>query len=380
MILKNAKVLYKEKELIDADIYIKNGRIEKVGELADINDEVIDLKGKTILPGFIDNHNHGAMGHWFKTPDVDFDELSSFFAEQGITGMLATTSTAPISSILESMKSIADGEKKRTKGTKILGIHAEGPFLSKRRKGAMDESNIISATPELIDEMLSASEGLLKVITIAPEEDANTKVITYAAKKGINCSIGHTDSTYEEAVAAIDAGAASSTHTFNGMRPLSHRDPGVLGAVLTDDRVYCEVICDFYHVNPAIVKMIYKLKGAEKMIVISDTVPAAGIKTETFVLDGTLNYIRDGLLIREDGVINGSVRTLKDGFKNLLSIGIPLADISRMISGNPARLNGLFEETGSIEEGKLADLTVTDDEGNIFMTIINGEIEFNGML
>lgn len=380
MILKNGNVLYKESELISTDIYIKDGKIAKVGTIDEKDEITVDLKGKTVLPGFIDNHNHGALGYWFGDTNADFEALSAFFASRGITGVLATTTTDTFDNITESLKYISSEAKKVKRGAKILGIHAEGPFISRARKGAMNEKNIISATPELIDKMLEASDGLLKIITIAPEESDNLKAIEYASKKGINCSVGHTNATFEEASKAIDAGATSTTHTFNGMRPISHRDPGVLGAVLTDERIYCEVICDFYHVDPAIAKMIYKLKGAEKMIAISDSVPAAGIKEETIVLDGEVNYIRDGLLIREDGVINGSVRTLNDGVKNLLSAGFPLKDISRMVSGNPARLNGVFEETGSIEEGKLADITVIDSEGNVCMTIINGEIEFDGTL
>ncbi|MEE0409373.1 MAG: amidohydrolase family protein, partial [Clostridia bacterium] len=200
--------------------------------------------------------------------------------------------------------------------------------------------------------------------------------IRYAKSKGLVVSMGHTDSDYETATAAIDAGATQLTHTFNAMRPINHREPGILGAVFENDDVKCEVICDYIHLHPAIIKMIYKIKGADKINMISDSGTAAGLDISEFEVNGVKRYIKDGVVRLADGTIAGSARTLLDGVKNLVSSGIPLEDVSKMASLNPAKTLGLDDEIGSISVGKFADLVVLDKDLNVCKTFINGKCEY----
>ena len=227
-----------------------------------------------------------------------------------------------------------------------------------------------------LDKMIEAGDGMLKLITIAPDNEGSIEFIRYAVERGLTVSMGHTDADFETAQAAIDAGATQLTHTFNAMRPLNHREPGVLGAALTDNRVKCEAICDYIHLHPATVKLIYAAKGADRINMISDSGTAAGITVSEFEVDGVKRYVKDGVVRLADGTIAGSARTVLDGVKNLVSSGIPLRDVSKMASLNPAKTLGMDDTIGSIAVGKLADLVVLDNALNVEYTFINGKCEY----
>jgi N-acetylglucosamine-6-phosphate deacetylase len=292
-----------------------------------------------------------------------------------VTAIAITTDTAEFTDILEQIeRAVVISEK--CKGTKIVAIHAEGPFLSQSKKGAMSPEYILAPDNEKLDKMIEAGKSMLKLITIAPDNDGSIEFIHYAKSKGLVVSMGHTDADYETALAAIDAGATQLTHTFNAMRAINHREPGVLGAVFENESVKCEVICDYIHLHPAIIKMIYKIKGADKINMISDSGTAAGLDISGFEVNGVKRYIKDGVVRLADGTIAGSARTLLDGVKNLISSGIPLEDVSKMASLNPAKTLGIDDETGSIAVGKLADLVILDKDLNVCETFINGKSEY----
>lgn len=370
MILKNGIIVDDQFTLRCCDVQIDNDKIVGLGN--DLTgDEIVDMTGKYILPGFIDTHIHGAYGVRISDEKPQVSKITQFLATQGVTSFAITTAASKFDNLLEQISLAADAVE-CCAGAKIVGIHAEGPFLSRKYKGAMNSEYIISPDIGKLDEMIECGRGLLKIVTIAPEVEGAEAFIRYAVSRGLTVSMGHTNADYEEAKRGIAAGVSRSTHTFNAMRPFSHREPGVVGAALTSPDVYCEVICDYVHLHPVTVNLIYMVKGAEHMVMISDSGHAAGLDVTEFVVDGLTRYVKDGVVRLADGTIAGSAKTLLDGVKNLIATGIPLEDIVRMASFNPAKSLKLEQQIGSIKIGKYADLVVLNEEYNVEHTFING--------
>lgn len=376
MILKNAVVIdeyFKQNRL---DIKIENEYIVNIGER--LEGEAFDLSGMYIVPGFIDTHIHGAYGVEMAEAGTTVQQLnavSKFEASQGVTCFAPTVRILPLDEMCAAIERIAF--IKQTDGAKIGGIHVEGPFVSETYKGALLKEYIYKPGVEIIKRFYEAGGGLVKLLTMAPELEGAEATIQYAASNGIVVSIGHTNASYEQTEKAIAWGVSQATHTFNAMRPLNHRDPSALGAVLTNENVTCELICDFIHLHPAIVKMVYKLKGDDKINVISDSCAAAGKSDGEYIVGGQKRYVKDGVVRTSDGTIAGSAKTVYDGVKNLINIGIPIESAIKMASVNPAKTLGIEAETGSIQVGKCADLVVLDKEFNVKYTFVNGKAVFS---
>lgn len=374
MILKNGYVVNKDFKLKKLDIGIQNEVISDIKESLSGNDE-LDLNGNYILPGFIDTHIHGAYGVRISDYNPELEKISLFEATQGVTSIAITTASSLLHELYKQLE-IALQASKSVTGAKIAAIHMEGPFISKTFKGAMNADCIIDSDIALFDKFLEKSGSLLKIITVAPENENMVKFVEYAAQKGVTVSMGHTNATYEEANKIIKAGANQLTHTFNAMRALNHREPGVLGACFTNPDIVCEVICDFVHLHPSIVKLIYDIKGPDRINVISDSGHAAGLDVKEFVVDGIKRYVSDGVVRLADGTIAGSTKTVLDGVKNLVSLGIPIEDISKMTSYNPAKTLKIDKITGSIKQGNLADIVVLDSDYNVLYTFVNGKLVY----
>lgn len=371
MILANATIVDENFCLRECDLRIRGDKITEIDKGL-VGEEVLDLSGRYILPGFIDTHIHGAYGTRIDDKNVDLSRITRFEATQGVTGIAITTASSEFGTLLDTIECAAAVAMEKPQGTKVLGIHAEGPFLSTKRNGAMNAKNIIASDTEKLDAMIKRGKGFLKIITIASETPDALELIRHATAKGLKVSLGHTDATFEEALAGIKAGASQSTHTFNAMRPYNHREPGVLGAVLLSDEVTCEMICDYVHLHPATCQMIYRLKGADKIRMVSDSGSAAGMDITEFEVGGIKRYVKDGVVRLADGTIAGSARTLLDGVKNLLGAGIPMGDVVKMASYNPAMSLKLEQQTGSIAVGKCADLVVLNKEYEVEYTFVNG--------
>lgn len=364
MIIKNAKILNTQTRQFEArDLFIADG---KIVDRVPADTEAFDAQGLYVIPGFIDTHIHGFSGCDFGT-ESDFAEAQRVLAAQGTTAFAATVSTRPMDDLVSAARWISSVMAQPQAGAKVCGMHSEGPFISEKRRGAMRPTGE-ACTVEAVQSLVDAAGGALKLMTIAPERE-NVPEIIAALKDRLTFSLGHTDATYGQAMAAIDAGAARSTHTFNGMRPLYHRESGILGAVLTDDRICCEMIGDFIHLDPAIVKLIYRAKGPDNITLISDAGFMSGLP------DGEYGgrTVKDGVCRNKEGTIAGSCFSLLKGAQNLRSLGIPLGEVSVMASWNPAKLLGVEDAMGSIAPGKCADLIVCDDRVNIRAVFIDGE-------
>lgn len=361
-------------ELKKRDIRVSGCRITDICENRGESGE-IDASGLLVLPGFIDTHIHGSVAVEFASPREDFTRAREWLASQGVTAFAATVRALPADRTVAAIKNIVRESKREAQGAKVAGIHIEGPFVSKDRAGSMNPPEEVCRV-ETVASFVEAGEGLLKIMTIAPERENALEVIRFCAEHGVNASMGHTSADYETALAAIDAGACRATHVFNAMRPFSHRGTGILGAVLTDDRVNCEMICDLVHNDAPTVKIVYRLKGAAGMTLVSDTGYMSGLGDGEFVVDGRTRYVRNGVCTNKEGRIAGSTVSMHAGVKNLKKLGVPLADISVMASANPARALGLQEVTGSIMPGFAADLVICDEELNVKATVVDGKTVF----
>ncbi len=374
MNIRNGRILRGgDNQFISTDMTVEEGKIKAFGKAKE-SAEDFDASGLYVIPGFIDTHDHGCVGVEFAAEDEDFEKARVWLARQGITGLAPTVRALPIKDCIAAEKNILREAKKPSKGARILGIHVEGPFVSQNRRGAMCPPDI-TCEPEALKEMAQAAEGMLKIMTMAPERENALEVIRAAGELGVKISLGHSEAEYETAEAAIEAGADRITHVFNAMRPLYHRHTGILGAALTDDRVTCEMICDFVHLDEAAVRLVYRLKGADRITIISDSGCMTGLGDGEYRVGdkGQLRIVKNGVCTTPEGTIAGSCVSMLAGAKNLLSMGIPLEEVSVMGSLNPAKALGAADLVGSLEEGKAADFVVCDDKLNIKAVFIDGK-------
>ena len=372
-LLQGGQILTEKLGLIGGDLLIKDGAIAAIGENLPCEGETVNAAGRLIVPGLVDTHNHGFCGTEFASAEEAFDVGTTELAKRGVTTVVPTVRCLPMDRLLAAIENIKKEMLRKPAGAKLAGINLEGPFLSPARIGSMVPENLAKPGKEALTELLSACEGLLRSITVAPELPGVLPLIEDILFAGANPSLGHSNATYAEARAAADAGANLVTHLFNAMRPFNHRDPGLIGEALTDDRLDCELICDFVHNDPAVVDLAIRAKGAERIVMISDTGRMAGLGDGEYIIEGRRRIVKGKLCKTEDGVIAGSVCSLFDGFRNLLMRGYPLSDVSRMASLNPARLIGVDRQTGSIVVGKAADLLLLDSRFSLRETWVDGK-------
>ena len=337
--------------------------------------EIIDAKGGYVAPGLIDLHIHGYLGK-----DVcDGEEesirtISKGLLANGVTGYLPTTMTVDIKVIrkaLEVCRALKE-ESRDWEGSAILGCHAEGPFISEKKKGAQDPKYILKPDAKFVKEYAD----IIRIITLAPEEDEDFKAISEIRRDtDVIVSMGHTSADYETAMKSTEAGVRHATHLFNAMTPLAHRAPGVVTAALNSD-VSAELIVDTFHVNPVFYNMLWKLKG-RKLCFITDCLPAGGLPEGEYTLGGQ-KIIYRGIVCRlADGTVAGSILHLNKGVWNVYSNSdIPLYECVNCASLNPATVLGLDSRKGSIEIGKDADIIITDGEFNVQKTVIGGKIRY----
>ena len=370
MLIKNAKIYDENFVLRPYDMQVQDGKISGMGPRGSLEaapeEEVLDLKGRIILPGLIDNHMHGAMGKDTMDADVDsLEKISRYQASKGITSFLPTTMTMGF----DHLNAVFKLHPKVT-GANILGYHMEGPFINVTRKGAQNEMYVRPATVEEMDRF--GKECGVKIITIAPETEGAVDFIREMSRRGIIISLGHSDANYDEAAAAIKAGAKTITHCFNAMPPMLHRSPGIIGAA-AEAGIYAELIADGLHIHPATVYATYKMFGPERMILISDSLRAAGLGDGEYEFGGKPMYVVNNVARMGDGAIAGSISNVWRNMKNIMEWGIPVRDAIRMASRTPAELLGIQDRKGSLGVGKDADFVVSNENFDVLDVYIGGK-------
>ena len=370
LLIHASRALTPTTEINDAGILIREDVIEAIGPRSGMTlpagAQEIRATGKTAIPGFLDVHIHGAGGHdIMEGSSAAMRAITRKVSEYGTTSLVATTVTASTDETLRAVEGIAGYIARQHESdeprAEILGIHLEGPFISKERRGVHPPEWIQPPSAEMLNRMLKAAAGNARMLTIAPEVLGAAPCIDAAREAGLVVSMGHTDATYEQARAAIARGARSATHLFNAMRPFSHRDPGVVGAVLTSPDINAELIADGVHVEEGAMKLLLLAKGVARVILVSDGLSATGMPEGKYTLGGFEVTVSGGVCRNADGVLAGSTLTLDRALRNVVALGVSLPDAVRMLTLNPASLLGIEFKKGSLRVGADADIVLLDE-------------------
>jgi len=381
-ILEHAKLLSPAGMLEDAFLWVRDGYVQEMGSgtADDYSGDMannphcspeeirsarrIDVQGNWVLPGFVDMHVHGGAGHDFMDADEEgLLAITRFHAGHGTTSMLATSLTASRENLTAMLACVQRFRCGAMPYARLAGVHLEGPHVSLKWKGAQNPAYILPPQPEWLDEWVRSYPGLIRMQTLAPELPGALAYIGKLTEVGAIPACGHTDATYEELTSAADRGLRQAVHTFNAMRPYHHREPGTVGAVLTDERIMAEIIADGHHVHPAGIKMLVAAKGIDRVILITDAMAAAGQPDGEYDLGGLQVVMQDGVARLKDGdSLAGSTLTMIDAFRFMVrEVGVSIEAASLMASANPARQLGMDGEIGSLAPGRRADILLLDD-------------------
>ncbi len=376
MLLKNAKIFNEEFEIVKQNITISGEKITAVDDTTDA-DEVLDLTGYTVLPGLIDMHIHGCAGRdtGEAVPDA-LEAMSQCLVQRGVTSFCPTSMTLSAEELRGIFANVA-ACKQTVGGAYIHGVNMEGPYIAMSKKGAQNGAYVRNPDKEEFLRLYNDCGGVIKVVDIAPECDGAEEFVK-EVQPICPVSIAHTAAGYDEACAAIEWGVRHVTHLYNAQSGLSHRSPGVVGAVFDKTREYgvrAELICDGFHIHPAALRIAFSQLGEDNSVIISDSMCAAGHVDGEYDLGGQTVYVKDGKALLADGTIAASTSNVYEELKNVISFGIPLRQAVKSATINPARAIRVDSETGSIAVGKNADLLVVDDAFNIVLVIVKGCIK-----
>ncbi|RPF34428.1 N-acetylglucosamine-6-phosphate deacetylase [Streptomyces sp. TLI_185] len=358
LILSGANVVLPTGTVNDGRVIVDGTRIAGA---APENAESVDVSGHWLVPGFVDIHNHGGGGASFTSGTVE-DVLKGIHTHRlhGTTTLVASTVTNDMDSLAQRAGLLSELAEQGD----IAGIHFEGPFISPCRKGAHSEKLLRDPDPAEVRKLIDAARGKAKMVTLATELPGGIDSVRLLAEHGVIAAIGHTDATYEQTVAAIDAGATVATHLFNAMPQIGHRAPGPITALLEDDRITVELINDGTHLHPAALQLAFHHAGAARVALITDAMDAAGFGDGRYLLGPLEVEVTEGVArLVEGGSIAGSTLTLDRAFQRAVTVdGLPVEDVVTAISANPARLLGMYDRIGSLEPGKDADLVLLDHQ------------------
>ena len=350
----------------------ETGKIEGIVDTVPAGADTIDACGNYVAPGLVDIHIHGYLGE--DTCDAKPEGIKKMaygVAQNGVTSFLPTTMTVAKNEIIDALNAVRSvkEESKIWDGAEIIGVHAEGPFINPNKKGAQAEENILVPDADFILE----NADIITSVTLAPEMDPDHKCIKKLAKESkVLVSMGHTDAKFEEAMSAARDGVNHATHLFNAMSALAHRNPGVVGAALASENVSVEVIADTFHINPGLYSIVAKVKG-DKMVLITDCTRAGGMPDGEYDLGGQPIFLKGIECRLADGTIAGSVLKLNDAVKNVLAnTNLPVNEVFKMASLNPATSIHCADRIGSLEAGKDADIIIVDNDINVKRTIKKG--------
>lgn len=402
MIIKNVQVYTEEQKFVPGEIVVRGDRIAEVhtavekettgaeclekkvseNECSEDEEIVVDGEGAYAIPGLIDLHFHGCVGADVcdGTPEA-LKKIAQYEASIGVTAIAPATMTLPVEELEQILRNAAAYKKTQKTGgfeADLLGLNMEGPFISPVKKGAQDEKNIVPCNVEIAKRFLKASEGLVKFIGIAPEESSEAVSFIREMKDFVDISLAHTNADYDTAMAAFAAGANHAVHLYNAMPAFTHRAPGVIGAVADSKHVMAEIICDNVHIHPAVVRATFAMMGADRMILISDSMRATGMPDGTYTLGGLdVNVNGNRATLVDGGALAGSVTNLMDCMRTVVKVmNIPLETAVACATANPARSLGVYDTYGSISEGKKADIVLLDEDLALKMVIKDGQLPF----
>ncbi len=362
----------------EGDVLIEDGRIVGVGPGIACGEkcETIDAAGLIVAPGLVDIHVHGSAGH--DTMDGTREAIAGmaqFFATRGVTSFCPTSMTMGGAEIMQAVRAVKDCMDQPVKGAQPLGVHLEGPYIDTKMKGAQPAQYVRPASVAEYQEFFAL--GNIRMISVAPEVEANRELIGFARSRGAAVAVGHSSANYEQVAEAVKLGVNQSTHTFNQMAGLHHRKPGTVGAALLLDEIYAQFIADGIHLHPAIVDMIVRLKSPKKAVLITDAIRGAGMPDGDYELGGQAIVVKDGAVRLADGTLAGSCLTMDAGVRNLVAFaGVCACEAIEMATLTPARSIGVSDRKGSLERGKDADVVLLDEDLNVVSTIVLGEVVY----
>ncbi|MGI6006097.1 MAG: N-acetylglucosamine-6-phosphate deacetylase [Ruminococcus sp.] len=367
MIIRNGLVFQEEGKYRRQDIYIENHRI--VRSRRDVTDlQEIDGTGLKVIPGLIDIHSHGALGADFSDGDPEgLKKILRYQKRYGVTSYCPTSMTFSRKKLLEIMASVRELEESEDQAS-VVGINMEGPFLSPFRRGAHREEDIILPDVDFFRACNEASGGKIRLVTVAPERKSAERFLK-ELKDEVVISLGHTNADYDRAKMAFEHGVSHVTHLYNAMAPFGHRKPGLVGAAFDSTHVRVELIGDGIHVHPSVVRSTFAMFGRERVVLISDSMMAAGMKDGTYRLGGQKVTVQEGKAVLSDGTIAGSAVNLFECMKRTIAFGVPEEDAILAATANPAKSIGIFEKVGSVSPGKRADLLLVDQDLNLLRVI-----------
>lgn len=363
---------------VAADLLLDGEQIAAVtvSATSDNNVPILDASDCFVLPGFIDLHVHGGAG--YDTMDATpaaLTAMAHFFAQHGVTAFLATTMTAPHAAILQAVTAVGQWAQQNTPGARSLGLHVEGPYISLQFPGAQPAAHIRPPSLHEFAELMGT--GPVRMITLAPEVEGASELIVAARRQNVIVVWGHTDATYETCVHAAELGVTQATHTYNAMSGLHHRKPGVLGATLTIDSIYAQLIADNIHVHPAAMKVLALCKGVDRTVLITDAMRAAGLPEGEYELGGQPVTVKAGSCRLADGTLAGSILTMERALANFMTAtGLPLATAWPTTSRTPAQALGVAQRYGSLAPGYQADVVLLDAQLQVVATVVAGKVVF----
>ncbi|TYP71062.1 N-acetylglucosamine-6-phosphate deacetylase [Paenibacillus methanolicus] len=378
ILIKNVQTAHTDHVLRSVDVWIREGIIAHIGTeaLMDIDPkscEIMEGNGHLLIPGMIDVHIHGANGFdMMDGTENSIQEVSRACALTGCTSFLVTS----VSSSMEDLLALLRAVKRvigHEIGAKIAGIHLEGPYLNVKRKGMQNERFLRHPDMNEMKQIFQEAGELIKMVTIAPELPGAMELIQFLKERGVVIAVAHSDATYEEAKEAFQAGASHVTHCFNGMRPIHHRDPGLVVAAFEEDHVSLQAIVDQVHLHPAIVRLMHRIKGPEGMVLITDALQAMGLGDGVYQFGGHEVTVKSGEARLTDGTLASSTVTMNEALRLTVSLGIPLIDAVAMASTTPARILGM-SQLGKIEIGYRADLVLLDPQYQVQWAMIDGKL------
>lgn len=386
VLLGSNKIITPFEIITDMNIHIGYEEINKISPASEKNDlskeKEINCSGKIIIPGFVDIHTHGGNGVAFGSGDLKEGLLSysRWVATTGVTGFLLSISGPNPDAICEILAGYAShfNRIKEWPGAKPLGFHLEGPYLNPKKHGAFQTSWLRQPSIEELKRFLDCAGGWIRQVSLAPELEGAMEAAAFLADKGVIAALGHSDADYETASAALMKNFKHVTHTFNAQSAFHHRSPGVIGAVLASDGITAELIVDEHHIHPAAMKILYRCLGSDRIVLITDAMPGAGLPDGVYNLMEMEIRVINGKATLPNGTLAGSTATMDSALRMLVNkVNIPLPDAAKMAAYNPAKCIGQEDNTGQLSDGKLADITVLNKDLTVYMTIVSGKIVYN---